>query len=458
MAVDPLPRPPLLGKPPQDASAFVNAWRQQVEGGLAGLLKWPRAGMGFFEAAPTVNDDETFGYERGFLWVALVGSTFLAWVAWGVNPGAADWRSIVPEEVLTSNVLSLARQYALSSGGGSCFGAAPNADDDMLAWLVDYGGTTYQAVFAARGTDNRWRHVAALPLDNSTTGQTLKVVTAPAGYATALIYVPHNGNSGLGHGKWWMANSSNHTLRIIEPSDLSYTDYTIGGANNDVTAYSGLRYSADLDRVFWLNGNTVNGGDRFTTVKPSDMTLDKESTGWSDVRGWDLETAGGVTSKVWLAEFTSGTNALWTLDATDISAAAVDTNVNVVNASWPLIYLPDVDSVVLVTSAGTAIQVVDADSYATFTYNTGLSAAASGTRAAYIAELHGVVIGTASDFNVFDTRFPVTPAGATATTVMLARIYGGSDWLGNKQDVFYSADFRELYVGTAGRDELWVLF
>lgn len=361
---------------------------------------------------------------------------------------------VTGDEVVTADVLKLARGYALSSGGSSAFQPAPNADDAMLAWLVDYGGGAYKAVFAARGTDNRWRHVGDLPIDNSTFGQTLPTVAAPAGFATTLLYVPHNGNSGLGHGKWWLFNSNNHTIRVIEPSDLSYVDYTIGAAGNNVTPYSGARYSADLDRVFWLNGGTTSGATRLCTVNPQAVTLDKEDTGWTDVRGWDLETAGGVTSKVWMLEYTTGTNALWTLDATDITVAPVDTNVNVTWASWPLIYLPDVDAVLLVQRASTGLQMVDADTYSEINISTGLSANSDATRAAYIAELHAVVIGTGSDFNVVDTRFLQTPTGTT--TAMLARTYGGSDWSGSKHDVYYSTDYRELYVCIGARDELWI--
>lgn len=71
-ALDPIPNLPHAPQPPESSSEDVRQWRRAQEMLMSQLGRWPRAGYGFFNREPTVNDDQTFGYERGFIWVANV--------------------------------------------------------------------------------------------------------------------------------------------------------------------------------------------------------------------------------------------------------------------------------------------------------------------------------------------------------------------------------------------------
>ena len=74
MAVDPIPNPPHTPQPPISNEESINLWRQSVERGLADINRWPRPPFGFFDREPTTADDSSFGYLRGFIWIAQVSN------------------------------------------------------------------------------------------------------------------------------------------------------------------------------------------------------------------------------------------------------------------------------------------------------------------------------------------------------------------------------------------------
>lgn len=71
--------------------------------------------------SPTVNDDATQGYEIGSEWAD--NTVHVLWVAFGVAPGAADWRrkltSDTPTDVTpVSSIANTDRILTLDSTGG----------------------------------------------------------------------------------------------------------------------------------------------------------------------------------------------------------------------------------------------------------------------------------------------------------------------------------------------------
>lgn len=70
--LDPIPNLPRCPQPVETGDLNLDSYRRANEQLMAELARWPRVGYGFFNQAPTVNDDDSFGYERGYLWVADV--------------------------------------------------------------------------------------------------------------------------------------------------------------------------------------------------------------------------------------------------------------------------------------------------------------------------------------------------------------------------------------------------
>lgn len=66
----PIPNLPYVPTPPESGNPDLDGYRRAKEKFMSELGRWPRLGYGFFDRAPTAADDDSFGYERGFVWVA----------------------------------------------------------------------------------------------------------------------------------------------------------------------------------------------------------------------------------------------------------------------------------------------------------------------------------------------------------------------------------------------------
>ena len=72
MAVDPIPNNSYVPKPPLAPNDLDELWRKGVYDAVSDTRQWPRVPHQIYDRAPTTADDQTFGYQVGFLWLGVV--------------------------------------------------------------------------------------------------------------------------------------------------------------------------------------------------------------------------------------------------------------------------------------------------------------------------------------------------------------------------------------------------